>query len=563
MTNYRNRIGEAIAFARNVAGRSQQELADMLGRDKRTIQKWERGEIRIALEDYLDVFDTLHLPVGPYEMWIRHPELFPRGMEDIKGFSTEKKRRVLADYYLHQAAPLEIEQEYYILFGDHGSNSCGIRQELLANLQTPLRDRKRIVNQIIDNYYEARAIGNSDTEKTQGLAELRAMRAYYYWQICDNFGDAPLVTTTAMDLPAKNTRREIFDFVENELIEVIPNLSEEVGGNYYGRMTKWAAKALLANLYLNAQVYINEARWNDCITQCDDIINSGKFTLAENYKDLFRALGVESCKEIIFTIPYDENFATGNSIFMFSWHGELKKKYNTIDTPWGCGSAMGVTQFIDTYNEKDSRLADTWLMGQQLAADGTPLYGTYDKMGEPLIYTKDIPSGNYTSELEGYRMNKFEVAENSYSSSNTDIPVFRYAEIMMMKAECLLRTGKSGAGTLVTQVRQRAFKDNPELATVTDSQLAGNTCYQYGYVEDYKIVDRGNTDPIQFGRMYDELGWEFAWEMHRRRDAIRFGIYTTKSWLSHKPEGDYRSVFPIPETVLTSNPNLEQNPNYL
>ena len=436
-------------------------------------------------------------------------------------------------------------------------------QDHVKNIWSWFYQGALLCNKIIEQIETGVIPTPSDTEKTQGLAELRAMRAYYYWQICDNFGDAPLVTTTAMDLPAKNTRREIFDFVENELIEVIPNLSEEVGGNYYGRMTKWAAKALLANLYLNAQVYINEARWNDCITQCDDIINSGKFTLAENYKDLFRALGVESCKEIIFTIPYDENFATGNSIFMFSWHGELKKKYNTIDTPWGCGSAMGVTQFIDTYNEKDSRLADTWLMGQQLAADGTPLYGTYDKMGEPLIYTKDIPSGNYTSELEGYRMNKFEVAENSYSSSNTDIPVFRYAEIMMMKAECLLRTGKSGAGTLVTQVRQRAFKDNPELATVTDSQLAGNTCYQYGYVEDYKIVDRGNTDPIQFGRMYDELGWEFAWEMHRRRDAIRFGIYTTKSWLSHKPEGDYRSVFPIPETVLTSNPNLEQNPNYL
>lgn len=436
-------------------------------------------------------------------------------------------------------------------------------QDHVKNIWSWFYQGALLCNKIIEQIETGVIPTPSDTEKTQGLAELRAMRAYYYWQICDNFGDAPLVTTTAMDLPAKNTRREIFDFVENELIEVIPNLSEEVGGNYYGRMTKWAAKALLANLYLNAQVYINEARWNDCITQCDDIINSGKFTLAENYKDLFRALGVESCKEIIFTIPYDENFATGNSIFMFSWHGELKKKYNTIDTPWGCGSAMGVTQFIDTYNEKDSRLADTWLMGQQLAADGTPLYGTYDKMGEPLIYTKDIPSGNHTSELEGYRMNKFEVAENSYSSSNTDIPVFRYAEIMMMKAECLLRTGKSGAGTLVTQVRQRAFKDNPELATVTDSQLAGNTCYQYGYVEDYKIVDRGNTDPIQFGRMYDELGWEFAWEMHRRRDAIRFGIYTTKSWLSHKPEGDYRSVFPIPETVLTSNPNLEQNPNYL
>ena len=78
-----------------------------------------------------------------------------------------------------------------------------------------------------------------------------------------------------------------------------------------------------------------------------------------------------------------------------------------------------------------------------------------------------------------------------------------------------------------------------------------------------------NTTPLQTkgtrtssGRMYDELGWEFAWEMHRRRDAIRFGVYTKKSWLSHKPQGDYRSVFPIPEKVLTSNPNLEQNPHY-
>lgn len=402
----------------------------------------------------------------------------------------------------------------------------------------------------------------STEEKALGLAELRAMRAYYYWQICDNFGDAPLVTTTALDLPTKSTRQEIFNFVETELLEVIPTLSEEVGGDYYGRMTKWAAKTLLANLYLNAEVYVNEAHWNDCITQCNDVINSGKFSLAENYKDPFKAQGVESCNEIIFTIPFDEDFGGGNSIHMFSWHGELKKKFNTTDTPWGCGSAMGVTQFIDTYNVEDSRLEDTWIMGQQFASDGTPLYGTYDKMGELLIFSKDIPSGNYTSEMEGYRMNKFEVEEGAFSSSNTDIPVFRYAEVLMMKAECLLRSGQSGAGELVTQVRQRAFKENPDLATVTDAQLAENSSYQYGYVEDYQITDQGNTDPIQFGRMYDELGWEFAWEMHRRRDAIRFGVYTTKSWCSHTPEGDYRAVFPIPETVLTSNPNLEQNPNY-
>lgn len=362
-----------------------------------------------------------------------------------------------------------------------------------------------LCNKVIEKIESDVIPAPSMEEKQQGLAELRAMRAYYYWLICDNFGDAPLVTTSTMDLPAKNTRKEIFDFVEKELKEAISSLSEEVRGNYYGRMNKWAAKALLANLYLNAQVYVNENRWEDCIIQCNDIINSGKFSLSENYKDLFCVSGIEACKEIIFTIPFDQNLATGNYIYQYSWHGELKKKFNTEATPWGCGSAMGVTQFINTYNEKDSRLADTWLMGEQLASDGSPLYGTYDKIGEPLVFTKDIPSGNYTSEMEGYRMNKYEVREGSQGSTDTDIPVFRYAEILMMKAECLLRTGQSGAGALVTQVRQRAFKDNPELAVVTDEELKQNSSYQYGYVENYQIVDKGNTDPVQFGRMYDEL----------------------------------------------------------
>jgi hypothetical protein len=164
--------------------------------------------------------------------------------------------------------------------------------------------------------------------------------------------------------------------------------------------------------------------------------------------------------------------------------------------------------------------------------------------------------------MEGYRMFKYEVPQGSTSNCPTDIPIFRYAEILLMKAECLLRTGAPGAGELVTEVRRRAFKNNPEKATVTDEQLKGNTVYQYGYVEDYKIVDPGDQTPVTFGRMLDELGWEFAWEMHTRRDLIRFGVYTKKSWLSHKPQGDYRTVFPIPEVVLTSNPNLIQNPNY-
>lgn len=436
------------------------------------------------------------------------------------------------------------------------------QQEHVNNMWNNLYRGALICNNIINQIEEDIVPAPSAAAKEAGLAEVRAMRAFYYWQILDNYGDAPLTITMDTELPGKTSRKEIFDFVVTELNEAIPNLSEEVGGNYYGRMSKWAAKATLANVYLNGEVYSGQPYWNECLAQCNDIINSGKLSLSANFKDPFRATGVETNKEVIFTIPFDRDYGGGNSIFMFSWHGELKKKYLTEATPWGSGAAMGLTQFIDTYDIDDSRLPDTWLMGPQYDANGEQLKGTYDKQGEPFVYTKDVPSASYTSEMEGYRMNKYEVAEGSTNNSGTDVPVFRYAHVLLMKAECLLRTNQPGAGALVTQVRQRAFKDKPEKATVTDDQLKQNSSYQYGYVENYQIVDPGNQDVIPFGRMLDEYAWELAWEMHRRRDMIRFGIFTKKSWLSHKPQGDHYAVFPIPDGIIGANPNIEQNPNY-
>ncbi|KAA6336125.1 RagB/SusD family nutrient uptake outer membrane protein [termite gut metagenome] len=419
-----------------------------------------------------------------------------------------------------------------------------------------------LCNNVIDQIENDVVLAPSPADKEQGLAEVRAARAYYYWMVCDNFGDAPLVSVKSNDLPTKSSRQEIYNFIVSELLEIIPKLSEEQGGNMYGRINKWAGKALLANIYLNAEVYTGQAHWAECIAQCDDIINSGKCALEPNYNDLFRGHGVESSKEVLFTVPFDKTLAGGNNIHMFSWHGELKKKFETEATPWGSGSAMGVSQFIDTYNAEDSRLEDSWLMGPQYAANGELLEETYDQKGEPLIFTKDIPNASYTKETEGYRMNKFEIEPGTTGDSTTDVPLFRYAQVLLMKAECLLRTNQSGAGALVTQVRQRAFKKNSLKAIATDDQLKDNTAYHYGFVENYTIADPGNQESVQYGRLLDELGWEFAWEMYRRRDLIRFGVYTKKSWLSHKPQGDYRTVFPIPERVLTSNPNLIQNPNY-
>lgn len=420
-----------------------------------------------------------------------------------------------------------------------------------------------LCNSAIDKLERDLIPASSAAEKQTGLAELRALRAYYYWILTDNFGDIPLVTDMSQELPVITPRSEIYNFLVDELVDAIPNLDEQQGGYMYGRINKWAGKTLLANIYLNAEIYTGTARWNECIAQCNDVINSGKCSLSPNFKDSFMATGVESSKEVLFTIPYDYSRGiTGNYLYMNSWHSELQKKFLTNATPNAAGGPKGTTQFIDTYQEGDTRLEDSWLMGQQFAANGDPLYCVYDLKGELLIFTKDLPDGNYTSEIEGYRYNKQEVSPGSEWSCNTDIPLFRYSEVLLMKAECLLRTNQPGAGALVTEVRQRAFKADPSKATVTDEELKQNSAYEWGYVENYKIVDRGNQDVIQFGRIFDERCWEFVWEGYTRRDMIRFGIFTKKSWLSHKPNGDYRIVFPIPERALSANPNLVQNPAY-
>lgn len=159
MTGYRGRIARSLVSARESADVSQRELAERLGRDKRTVQKWESGEMKISMEDFLEIFDALHVAMEPYSKWIRHPELFPNGLADINKFNHDKRRSALVHYYGRQASPVEVEQEYYILFADHGSDYYGMRQQRIANLQTPLRDRRRICGQIIGNYYEARELG--------------------------------------------------------------------------------------------------------------------------------------------------------------------------------------------------------------------------------------------------------------------------------------------------------------------------------------------------------------------------------------------------------------------
>lgn len=414
----------------------------------------------------------------------------------------------------------------------------------------------RILNQLYNN-----DIPLSPSEDMDELiAEIRALRAFHYWMVVDNWAEAPLLTKPTTDLPENSTRKEIFDFVVSELNEIIEKLPSENLIN--GHFNKWAAHALLANIYLNAEVYIGESKWNECIKECDAILNSNKYQLDVDYRTPF-STNNEISLENIWVIPYDEINGKGFTYYLDALHKANKETFDLESTPYGSGAYKGVPQFIATYDKDDDRLDATWLSGPQYGANGEPCIGYQDLANQPLVYDNIMRDGIQVGEGEGFRWLKYEIKQGAKTNLNNDFVVFRLAQIYMMKAEALLRTGRSeDAALLVTQVRSRAFKNNPEKAKVSGEDLLKPSLYQYGVVSNYILTPQKELLPSKYGRFYDELGWEFAGELMRRRDMIRFGTFTKAQWLSHNKSDEYRTVFPIPQRVLDANPNINQTENY-
>ena len=407
-------------------------------------------------------------------------------------------------------------------------------------------------------------IGVEGDAKTKLVSELKVLRASYYYILIDLFGNIPIVTDYRdVSLPQQSTRTEVFNFIVSEITDNIDNLSEEVRGYYYGRFNKWAAYTLLSKMYLNAEVWTGTAHWDDCISACNKIIDfaesSGDYALESNQKDVF-ITDNENSVEIIFGLPIDAIYVTDWNTFDFHLYtlaSENQKTYNFTNVPWG--GVCAIPQFIDTFDPDDIRLQENFIFGQQFTASGDTLMRSDNK--GPLVYVNSVPSIDKSTMYDGYRWGKFEYAEGSNNRLSNDWPLFRYADVLMMKAESLMRSGKAGAGALVTQVRERAFKDNPNKATVTDAELLEGSVYDYGRRDTEATTSEGGDD-IQYGRFLDELGWEFTQEGRRRQDMIRFGVFTTKSWFSHDASSSYRNLYPIPNQALLTNSNLSQNTGY-
>jgi hypothetical protein len=315
-------------------------------------------------------------------------------------------------------------------------------------------------------------------------------------------------------------------------------------------------------MYLNAEVYTGQNDWTRCIASCDAIINSGKFSLEPVQANVFKTQN-EGSREIVFAIPFDEVYATGFRIHMQTLQPQNQATYNAQASMWG-GGICAIPQFINSYDPDDNRLKANWIQGQQYASNGDSLKGVFGvTTGRPLLFTNTLPGIDASLETDGFRVGKFEIKLGVLQDLSNDFPLFRYADVLMMKAESQLRLGQADlAAALVTQVRQRSFSTTPAKATVTGAELQQGSQYPYGPARNNVVSPVQGGSDIRFGRFLDELGWEFAAEGHRRQDMIRFGVYTTKSWLSHTPNGSYRNLMPIPQNERNTNPNLQQNPGY-
>lgn len=430
-------------------------------------------------------------------------------------------------------------------------------------------------NRVLDDL-EADKYSMEEELKNSSLAQLKVLRASYYYILCDIYGNVPIVEHSAEYLqegylPEQSTRKEVYDFIVKEITDNLPYLSKKRDNTTYGKWNLWAARTLLAKMYLNAEVFSGTPQWEKCIEQCDSVIaNDAGYGFEADQKSVFETEN-ENSVEILYGLPIEPTLMNINpgspdwnafDIHMQTLQPVQQAQFDIpVYTPWG--GMCAIPQFINTFDEEDSRLTKNFMWGQQFSSSGEPLLagmGVY--VNDPLIFVNEVPGVDSSQAIHGYRFTKFEIKVGTTNCLENDYPLFRYTDILMMKAECLLRLGQADdAAEIVTQVRQRAFRSNPAKATVTGAELLAGSVYDYGR-RDHKVTTYEGGDDIQYGRFLDELGWEFNQEGRRRQDMIRFGVFTTKSWLSHSPNGDYRILYPLPAIELNKNPNLSQNEGY-
>lgn len=391
-------------------------------------------------------------------------------------------------------------------------------------------------------------------------AEVRAVRALFYYYAMDMFGRIPIVT--AYDVKpnqvVQSERSEVFKFIVEELQEVAPLLADKHAnkeGDYYGRVTRPVVNFLLAKLALNAEIYADDDwtdekkldgkdifftvngnklnAWQTCVWYCDQLKQEG-YELENDYASNF-SVHNENSKENIFTIPLDKNLYLNEYHYLFrSRHYKHGGAYGGSSENGTCATVSTVKAYGYGTDHVDNRFK-TNFYADTVFVDGKKIY--LDN-GKPLVYMplelKLNLSDSPYKQTAGARVGKYEVDRTAYSDGkqvDNDIVLFRYGDALLMKAEAKVRNGEDGS------IELNAIRDRVGMPHVEST----------------------------LNNILKERLLELVWEGWRRQDLIRFGKYT-KAYDQRIPieneNTGFTTVFPIPQKCLDLNKNLKQNKGY-
>ena len=368
-------------------------------------------------------------------------------------------------------------------------------------------------------------------------AELRVLRALFYLDLMDVYGGVPIATDTKVDARPAKTRADVFTFIETELKAARADLPKTWDGQQ-GRVTQGTADAMLASLYVNAQVWSGTptatgltpgaAKWTEASAAADAVINSGTYTLATDYKANFTPTN-QSSTENIFVVR-------GKAVDGLGFNRQFNAlHYNSFG---GGGGWNGWSVVAETYNKFDAAdlRRSVVLAGPQVDLfTGVPVN---DRAGNRLNFTVTIADVLSASEGEGVRLYKYPLdANRAGNASGNDFALYRLAEMYLIKAEAQNELGNTAAAaTLLNTVRARAF--SPAKPIVAGTQAAMRQA------------------------IFDERLFELLGEGKRRQDQIRAGTYSTGTWFAKTATPAYKAILPIPQAQLNTNPLLKQNPGY-
>ncbi len=362
-------------------------------------------------------------------------------------------------------------------------------------------------------------------------ANFEVLRAMIYLWLIDAYGNVPIITEETTDsTPPTVPRAQVYAFIESS---VVNNLDKLEKARTYATVNYYVGQAILAKLYLNAQVYTGTAQWQKAADACQAIISSGVYSLEPNFFNNFVTRNSGSV-ENIFVLNYDENNAGGFNLPQMTLHYASQATFNLQQQPWNGYSTL--EEFYNSFNSADSRI-NSFLVGPQFSSDGKRLEDLSaepnDPDGPPLTFTPQInmlaPNAFRQS---GARVGKWEFRLGAGPNLSNDYPIFRYSDILLMRAEALWRINNASAEalSLVNQVRARSWPGNPIAALTADELLA-------------------------------ERGREMFAEGYRRQDLIRFGRFN-QAWWEKPASAATKNIFPIPQAQRLSNPDLQQNPGY-